>query len=86
MRVNLIMLTEERKRRYEEALVLAQEELDQLDKELAAEIARSRERIRELQDAKRSVKQIYDGACARLGLKNDVEIKAIEVAELDRHA
>ena len=79
------MLTDEQKRRYEETLVLAQEELDQLDKELAAEITRSKERIRELQEAKRAVKQIYDGACARLGLKSDIEIKTIEVAEIEKH-
>ncbi|MGA2260782.1 MAG: hypothetical protein ABSH28_05030 [Acidobacteriota bacterium] len=79
------MLTEERKRRYEEVLALAQEELDQLDKELAAEIARSKERIRDLQEAKRSVKQIYDGAAARLGIKNDFEMRAIEVVEIEKH-
>lgn len=79
------MLTEEQKRRYEEALLLAQEELDQLDKELAAEIARSKERIRELQEAKRAVKQIYDGAAARLGIKNVFEMKAIEVVEIEKH-
>ncbi len=78
------MLTEEQKRRYEETLVMAQEELDQLDKELAAEIARSKERIREIQEAKRAVKQIYDGACARLGLK-ELEDKPVEVGESGEH-
>jgi hypothetical protein len=80
------MLTEEQKRKYEETLVMAQEELDKFDQELAAEIARSKERIRELQEARKAVKQIYDGACARLGLKSNIEIRAVEDAEVDKHA
>lgn len=78
------MLTEEQKRKYEETLVMAQEEMDQLDRELAAEIARSKERIRELQEAKRAVRLIYEGACVRLGLK-ELEDKPVEVEEGGEH-
>ena len=80
------MLTEEQKRRYEETLELAREELEQLDRELAAEVARAKEKLHELQEAKKAVKLIYDGACARLGAKSDLKIQSLEVAELDRHA
>jgi hypothetical protein len=79
------MLKEEQKRRYEETLSLAREELDQLDAELATEIARAKERIQELQESKRAVKQIYDGACARLGIKGDLEVREFDVAGIVKH-
>jgi len=79
------MLTEEQKRRYEETLELAREELDQLDRELAAEVARAKEKLHELQEAKKAVKLIYDGACARLGAKSEIKMQSFDVAELERH-
>jgi hypothetical protein len=80
------MLTKEQKRRYEETLHLAQEELDQLDEELAAEIARSKARINELQEAKDAVRKIYEGACSRLGIESAQEVDDLSVAEVGEHA
>jgi hypothetical protein len=67
------MLTEQQKHKYEEMLRVAQTELDQLDKELAAEIAKSKERIRMIQEAKKAVIQIHNGACIRLGMSSTIE-------------
>jgi hypothetical protein len=80
------MLNDDQKRRYEETLELARQELDQLDRELAAEIARAKERLQELQEAKKAVKLIYDGACARLGEKSDLKMRNFDLADLERHA
>jgi len=77
-------LTEEQKRRYGEILSLAREELEHLDKELAAEVERAKERLHELQEAKKAVKLIYDGACSRLGVKSELGTQSIDLAEIDR--
>jgi hypothetical protein len=80
------MLTEEQRKRYEETLGLAREELDQLDKELIAEVTRTKERLHALQEAKKAVRLIYDGACARLGVPNDLKTQNIDVLDLDKRA
>jgi hypothetical protein len=65
----------DQKDRYEAMRQLAKEELDHLDKELSEEVVRAKQRIEELQKAKRAVKQIYDNTCALLGVKSVVEMK-----------
>ncbi len=64
------MLSDEQKARYEETLQMAKEEMDQIDREIEAELAKVKERLLELQKAKKAIQQIYDGACARLGIGN----------------
>ena len=81
-----IMLTEDQKRRYEETLGLAREELEHLDKELVSEVARAKQRLHEIQEAKKAVKLIYDGACARLGVPSDLKTQNIDLADIDKHA
>jgi hypothetical protein len=54
---------------------MAKDELDHLDKELSEEVIRAKQKIEELQKAKRAVKQIYDTACTLLGVKSVIEMK-----------
>jgi hypothetical protein len=65
---------------------MAKDELDQLDKEINSELARAKERLVELQQAKKAVKLIYDGACARMGVKSVIEMKDFNFADLVRQA
>ena len=65
----------DQKSRYEAMKQMAKEELDHLDKELSEEVIRAKQRIEELQKAKRVVKQIYDNACTLLGVKSVIEMK-----------
>jgi hypothetical protein len=51
-----------------------------------AELAKAKARLKELQEAKRAVKQIYDGACARLGIKSVIEMKDYSLADLEKQA
>ncbi len=76
------MLTEQQKQKFEITRQMAKEELEQLDREMNAELARVKERLLELQQAKKAVKQIYDGACSRLGIKSLIEMKDFNLAEL----
>jgi hypothetical protein len=68
-------MTNDQKKRYEAMKQMAKEELDHLDKELSEEVIRAKQRIEELQKAKRAVKQIYDSTCALLGVKSIIEMK-----------
>ncbi len=76
------MLTEQQKQKYELTRQMAKEELEQLDKDINVELARAKERLLELQQAKKAVKQIYDGACARLGVKSVIEMRDLNLTDL----
>ena len=78
------MLTEQQRQRYESTAQMAKEELELLDREIMAELTRSKERLQDLQQAKRAVKQIYDGACIRMGIKSVIEMKEVSLADLDK--
>lgn len=65
---------------------MAKDELEQLDREINAELARVKERLLELQQAKKAVKQIYDGACARMGIKGVIEMKDFNLTDLVKPA
>ncbi len=65
---------------------MARAELDHLDKELSEEIARARQRIDELQNAKKVMKQIYDNTCALLGVKSVIEMKDYGLEDMEKRA
>lgn len=76
------MLTEQQKHKFEMTRQMAREELEQLDKEIGAELAKVKDKLVELQQAKKAVKQIYDGACARMGIKSVLEVSDLNLADL----
>jgi len=78
------MFTEEQRRKYENVRQMAAEEIERFDRELAEEVRRAKLRIEELQQAKKAAKQIYDAACALLGVKSVIEMKDYKVGELER--
>jgi hypothetical protein len=79
-------MTNEQKNRYEAMKQMAKEELDQLDKELSEEVIRARQRIDELQKAKKIVKQIYDSTCTLLGVKSVIEMKDYGLGDMEKRA
>ena len=54
----------------------------ELDKEISAELAKVKDRLLELQSAKKAVKQIYDGACSRMGVKSQMEVTDLNLTDL----
>ena len=76
------MLTEQQKQKYETTRQMAKEEMDALDKEISSELAKVKEKLLELQQAKKAVKQIYDGACARMGVKSALEVTDLNLSDL----
>jgi hypothetical protein len=79
-------MTSDQKTRYEAMKQMAREELDHLDKELSEEVARARQRIEELQNAKKAMKQIYDNTCTLLGVKSVVEMKDYGLEDAEKQA
>ena len=78
------MLTEDQKLNYENTRQMAKSELEQIERDIENELARVKEKLLELQQAKKAVKQIYDGCCIRLGLRSTLEMKEINFSEIGR--
>ncbi|HUO86848.1 MAG TPA: hypothetical protein VM617_05615 [Thermoanaerobaculia bacterium] len=68
-------LTEEQRKFYENTLSVTRQELDELDNQIEAELAKVKDRLAELQAAKKAARQMYDAACLRLGVENDLEVE-----------
>lgn len=79
------MLTQDQKAKYEQIRQTALSELQSLDRDIETELANVKKRLLELQEAKKSVKLILDGASARLGTSS-VAIKDLNLTELSRQA
>jgi ribosomal protein L11 len=80
------MLTEQQKHKFEVTRQMAKEEMEALDKEISAELAKVKDKLLELQQAKKAVKQIYDGACARMGIKSVMEVTDLSLSDLVKQA
>lgn len=79
------MLTQDQKAKYEQIRQTALSELQSLDRDIETELTSVKKRLLELQEAKKSVKLILDGASARLGTSS-VAIKDLNLTELSRQA
>lgn len=66
-------LTPEQRAAYESMRKVARQEITELDQQIEEELAKVKERLAELQNAKKASRQIYDGICLRLGIPNDLE-------------
>lgn len=68
-------LTEEQRRFYENTLTVTRQEIEELDNQIEAELAKVKDRLAELQSAKKASRQMYDAACLRLGITNELELE-----------
>jgi len=82
------MLSTDQKAKYEQIRQTALAELETLDRDIEAELAQVKKRLLELQEAKKAVKQIVDGASTRLGTTSPSpkSFKELNLAELNRQA
>ncbi|MEO5740517.1 MAG: hypothetical protein ABIS29_07985 [Vicinamibacterales bacterium] len=76
------MLTDDQKAHYEKARTFAHEEMQAFDREIASELSRVRKRLLELQESKKAVKLIFDGASSRLGLDLSPPLREINLSDL----
>jgi gas vesicle protein len=66
-------LTESQRKFYEEALQQTKQEISELEDQIQEELGRVKEKIANLQVAQKAARQMYDAACQRLGIPNDLE-------------
>ena len=65
-------ITSDNQEFYEQTLAVTKKEIAQLDSEIEAELAKVKDRLAELQTAKKATLQMYGATCARLGVPNDL--------------
>ena len=66
-------LSETQKKFYEDALQQTKVETQDLEGQIQTELGKVKEKIAELQNAQKAARQMYDAACQRLGIPNDLE-------------
>jgi hypothetical protein len=66
-------LSNDQQQFYRQTLEMTKKQIGDLNGQIEEELAKVKERLAELQNAKNAAKQIYDGACKILGVENDIE-------------
>lgn len=66
-------LSKEQTQFYQQTLEMTRRQISDLNNQIEEELAKVKEKLAELQNAKNAAKQIYDGACKILGVENDLE-------------
>ncbi len=69
----MTVLTDSQKKFYEEALNTTKQEIQELENQIQEELAKVKQKIADLQTAQKAARQMYDAACQRLGIPNDLE-------------
>ena len=66
-------LSDSQKKFYEEALKQTTAEVEELEGQIQEELAKVKQKIADLQSGQKAARQMYDAACMRLGIPNDLE-------------
>ncbi|MCP4662452.1 MAG: hypothetical protein GY856_44200 [bacterium] len=67
------MLNDDQRKFYENTLLVTKQEIAEFDRQIEAELAKVKERLADIQNAKKAARQMYDAACLRLGVPNELE-------------
>ena len=65
-------LNDQQRKFYENTLTVTKQEINDLDRQIEEELAKVKERLAQLQNAKKAARQMYDAACLRLEIPNDL--------------
>jgi ubiquitin len=65
-------LTDQQRRYYEDTLADTKKDIVDLDRQIEEELAKVKDRLAELQNAKNAKRQMYEAACMRLGVASDL--------------
>ena len=68
----MAFLTDDQKNFYEETRKHLRNEIADIENQVEEELARVKEKLAELQKAKKAALQMYAGACDRLSVENDL--------------
>ncbi|KAB2957272.1 MAG: hypothetical protein H6Q03_1097 [Acidobacteria bacterium] len=75
-------LNDQQRKFYENTLTVTKQEIADLDRQIEEELAKVKEKLAQLQNAKKAARQMYDAACLRLGIPNDLEAEEEGSAEI----
>jgi hypothetical protein len=75
-------LNENQRKFYENIHSTTRQEMEDLDRAIEEELAKVKDRLAELQNAKKASRQMYDAACMRLGIPNDLEAEEAQSGEV----
>jgi len=67
------VLNDQQRKFYEETRKVTRQEIGDLENQIQEELQRVKQRIAELQAAQKAARQMYDAACQRLGVRNELE-------------
>jgi len=68
----MAFLSEDQKKFYEDMRKQLRNDIADIENQVEEELARVKEKLAELQKAKKASLQMYAGACERLGVENDL--------------
>ena len=71
-------LTDSQRKFYEEALQTTKQEIQDLENQIQEELSRVKQKIADLQAGQKAARQMYDAACLRLGIPNELEEESSE--------
>ncbi len=66
-------LTEQPRSFYQNTLAVTKQEITDYDRQIEEELAKVKDRLAELQTDKEAAMAMYDAACKRLGIPNELE-------------
>jgi ElaB/YqjD/DUF883 family membrane-anchored ribosome-binding protein len=66
-------LSKEQTQYFQTTLEVSRRQIDEINAEIAKELARAQDRLGQLKDARDAAKEIYDVACRMLGLENEID-------------
>ncbi len=75
-------LNENQRKFYENIHSTTRQEMEDLDRAIEEELAKVKDRLAELQNAKKASRQMYDAACMRMGIPNDLEAEEAQSGEV----
>lgn len=75
-------LSDQQRKFYENTLTVTKQEISDLDRSIEEELAKVKEKLAQLQNGKKAARQMYDAACLRLGIPNDLEAEEEGAAEI----
>ena len=66
-------LSSDQRKFYENTLAVTKHEISDLEDQIQQELAKVKDRLADLQNAQKAARQMYDAACMRLGIPNDLD-------------
>jgi ElaB/YqjD/DUF883 family membrane-anchored ribosome-binding protein len=65
-------LSKEQTQYFQTTLEVSRRQIDEINGQIAQELARAQDRLGQLKDARDAAKEIYDVACRMLGVENEI--------------